>query len=120
MFIGNDHKIGDKTYTIPALSLGQLRNGALAKMEKHDQLLSEGKTFDAMAIRGEVVVEAIRRNYPDVDADEVMNALDLRNITPIWMTVLGASGFLEPADGKKVEAMAAPEQSGTLNPSIAA
>lgn len=92
-FPGVPLKVGDETLIVPALSLGQLRNGMLAKLQEHDKLIAEGRAFDSLAVRGEIILAAIRRNYPDYDEQELFDHLDMSNTAPIWLAVLGASGF---------------------------
>ncbi len=93
MFPGVKITIEGADYTVPPLSLGQLRNGVLKKLQEHDELLAAGKVFEATAMRGEVILAALRRNYPNFAEDTLMGFLDMASIGPIWLAVLGASGF---------------------------
>lgn len=93
MFGGLKITIDGADYVVPPLSLGQLRNGVLKKLQEHDELLASGKVFEATVLRGEVILEALRRNYPDFAEDTLMSFLDMGTIGPIWLAVLGASGF---------------------------
>jgi hypothetical protein len=93
MFAGIPIKIDDVEYTIPPLSLGQLRNGALTLLKEHDILLEQGKMFEAMEARGQIVLQALRRNYPDFEEKKLFDYLDLGNILPLWNAILGLSGF---------------------------
>ncbi len=93
MFPGHKIKIDDEELVIPALSLGQLRGGVIQTLEEHDKLLAEGKTFDVTLKRGEIILEALRRNYPNYPAEKLFNFLDMQNTREIWLVVLGASGF---------------------------
>lgn len=114
MFPGKSVEIGGETFVVPALSLGQLRNGVLAKLAEHDKLVEDGKTFDAFLVRGQVILEALRRNYPDFAEDRLWNFLDVHNTGPLWLTVLGASGFT-PGEGEA----ATTDNDGTFAPSTA-
>jgi hypothetical protein len=117
LFPGTKLTIEGETFIVPALSLGQLRNGVLAKLQEHDKLLSDGKFFESYLIRGEVIVEALKRNYPTIDEAKIMDGLDLQNLGPVWLNVLGSSGFT-PGEGVAAETAAiAP---GTSDPSTAA
>jgi len=98
MFRGHTIRIGDEDFVVPPLSLGQLRNGVLARLQEHDKILSSGSMFDALVIRGEVILQALRRNYPEFSEDKLMSYLDLFNIGPIWLAVLGSSGFTPGED----------------------
>ena len=108
-------KIGDEEFIIPPLSLGQLRNGALSKMKEHDELITQGRAYDSMVLRGEIILAALRRNYPDFPEDKLMGYLDVGNIYALWMNVLGASGL---TPGEEMAAIAT--ESGTLSPSTEA
>ena len=125
MFSGTTCKIGDKDYIVPALSLGQLRGGVLEKLKEHDQLVADGKLFETMALRGEIILAALRRNYPDLDETIIWDSLDMSNTGPVWLAVLGASGFTEPTvpPAPKTNGATPPEPilvSGTSNLSTAA
>lgn len=93
MFAGTKVMIGGKEYIIPPISLGQLRNGTLPLLQKHDELLAEGKAFEAYEIKGQVILNALRRNYPDFDEEELFGFLDMTNTPPLWLQILGISGF---------------------------
>ena len=113
MYGGKEIKIEEESYILPPISLGQLRNGMIEKFTEHDRLAAEGKIWEYTAIRGEIILAALRRNYPDFSEDKLMGYLDVGNIYALWMNVLGASG-LTPG-----EEMAAETGNGTLNPSTA-
>jgi hypothetical protein len=120
LYAGADLVINETTYVVPPLSLGQLRNGALDALQEHDKLLAEGKTYEAVAIRGDIILMALRRNYPDFDANLLFDHLDVSNTSALWLAVLGISGF-RPGEAPA----AAPEtqkamRAGTSDPSIAA
>lgn len=96
MIPGKDVVIGDKTYTLPPLSLGQLRNGMMEKLRAHDALLAEDppKGWEAFVAKGEIILAALRRNYPDLKAEELDDLIDLGNVMDLWSTVLGLTGFM--------------------------
>jgi hypothetical protein len=93
VFSGTKIKIGDEEFVLPPLSLGQLRGGLLAKLQEHDDKLAAQDVFGATIIRGEVILEALRRNYPDFPEQKVFDNLDLGNTLNLWLLVLGSSGF---------------------------
>jgi hypothetical protein len=94
MYAGTKITIGDEVYEVPALSMGMLRNGILDKLKEHDVVFAEGnRYFDVVQIRDEIILACIRRNYPDFPAEKLSDWLDLRNISPLWNVILGASGF---------------------------
>lgn len=86
-------KVGGKDYEIPVFTLGQLRRGLLEKLREHDRLAKEEKVFDAMALRGEVIFETLKRKYPEIEEAEVYDAIDMNNQGVIWLALLGMSGF---------------------------
>ena len=93
MFNGVKAKFGDKEVVIPPLSLGQLRNGALELLKKHDELVEKNQFMESALIRGEVIALALTRNYPEMTVDLVFENLDLSNVNELWRTVIGLSGF---------------------------
>lgn len=93
MFPGTKFTIGNQEYTVPPLSLGQLRNGVLDLMKQHDELISQNKTWESLELRGKIIHQALSRNYPDIGEDELFSQLDMGNTNPIWLAVLGASGL---------------------------
>ena len=112
MYSGKEIKIEGETYTLPPVSLGQLRGGLTEKFKLHDSLVQEGKYWEYMALRGEVILSALKRNYPDFPEEKFMNFIDLSNVTALWLYILGASG-LTPGETE----VAKLETGGTLNPS---
>lgn len=115
MFAGTKVMIGEKEYVIPPISLGQLRNGTLPLLKQHDELVAQGDTFAAMEIRGQVILSALRRNYPDFPEETLFEYLDMGNTAPIWLTILGISGFT-PGEAQA----AAGTTDGTSSPSTEA
>jgi hypothetical protein len=110
--------IGDETFVVPPLTLGQLRSGVLALLQQHDALIAESKIFEAMELRGQVILTALRRNYPDFPEDKLFNFLDMNNNGPIWLSILGVSGFT-PGEEVAPTVTAAPRGNGTLSLSTA-
>lgn len=94
MFSGTKIKLNGRDVVVPPISLGQLRNGTLERLHEHDQLVAAGKTFEAIQLRGEILLEALRRNYPDFSEDEFFSYLDMGNIGPLWLSIISGSGFL--------------------------
>jgi hypothetical protein len=112
MYGGVSITIGAETFVVPPLSLGQLRGGVLQKLQEHDKLVAEGKTFEILVTRGEIILVALRRNYPNFPEEKLLEYLDMTNTGALWMAVLGASGFT----AGETEA-AKTEEVGTLSPS---
>lgn len=116
MYPGTKIKIDGKDLIMPAISLGQLRNGMMEKLAAHDKFLEEGKVFEMQLLRGEILLEVLRRNYPDLDETIFYDNMDLATIGPIWMKILGISGF---TPGEEIAAEKTIE-SGTSGPSTEA
>lgn len=86
--------IGGDEYVMPPLTLGQLRNGALSKINEHDKLIADGNVFEAVSKRAEVIGMALRRNYPELSDEKLLDLLDLRNSPSLWSIALGGSGII--------------------------
>lgn len=102
MFHGKKINIGGTEYIVPPLTLGQLRTGITENLEKHDKLIGEGKLFEALSLRGEIIALAMQRNYPELSTENVLELLDTQNVNSVWMFILGMSGLGEeeaPAAG---------------------
>jgi len=107
MFAGTEFDIAGEEFTIPSLSLGQLRSGLLNKLREHDDLNAAGKALEALEIRGQIILAAIRRNYPSFDEAKLWDWLDMSNVNEIWLSVLGMSGLKPSGDAPAGEAPAA-------------
>jgi hypothetical protein len=82
-----------KEYEVAPLSLGQLRNGLLAKLREHDELANAGRVLETWIIQGEIIAEAIRRKSPELSVETITANLDLGQIHELWPVMLGLSGF---------------------------
>jgi hypothetical protein len=108
--------MGDREWTIPPLTLGQLRR----LMPKIRQLSEIGAQMSETQIEVlvEIVTAALQRNYPDVAAETVENLLDLGNAGPVLNAVLTGSG-LRPRGRPPGEAIAPGTGLGASTPSPA-
>jgi hypothetical protein len=104
MINGTKIQIGTVEYTVPPLTLGQLRGNGISLIRQHDELLGSGKGFESYEIRGKVIFLALSRNYPELTEEELFDQLDMKNINKIWLAVLGSSG-LTPGEEKAVDGM---------------
>ena len=86
--------MGGREWTVPALTLGQLRR----LMPKVHQLSDVSAQMGANQIEVlvEIVTAALQRNYPDITTDTVENLLDLGNAAPVLSAVLTGSGLSRP------------------------
>jgi hypothetical protein len=94
-YSGMEVVLGEKSYTLPPLTLGQLRNGMAEKIKEHDSLDPATDWLRMIDIKGEIVLEALRRNYA---ARELSDAYfyeytNLSNIGQMWLGLLGLSGL---------------------------
>jgi hypothetical protein len=107
--------MGGQQWTVPPLTLGQLRR-LMPKVQRLTDIGSEmGET--QIGILVEIVAAALQRNYPDISVETVENLLDLANAGVVLNAVLTGSG-LKPPDRPPGEA-AAPggdPGAGTLAP----
>lgn len=107
--------MGGQEWTVPPLTLGQLRR-LMPKVRQLTEIGAQmGETQIGVLI--EIVAAALTRNYPDITAETVENLLDLGNAGPVLNAVLTGSG-LRPREQSPGEA-AAPEPSsgaGTTAP----
>lgn len=100
MIPGTEITLGEKKYTMPPLNLFAI--------EKHDaffkRVVSGGVKMevgsDDLKALGDVVYLSLRRNYPDITADDVKQNIDLSNMLAIFTAAMGVQGFSEPQPGE--------------------
>lgn len=97
--------MGGREWTIPPLTLGQLRH----LMPKIRQLSEIGPQMaePQIDVLVEIVAAALQRNYPDISIQMVENLLDLSNAAPVLHAVLTGSG-LRPGGGLSSGELMAP------------
>lgn len=83
--------MGGQQWTVPPLTLGQLRR----LMPKVRQLTEIGAQMGEtqIAVLVEIVAAALQRNYPDMTTETVENLLDLGNSGAVLNAVLTGSGL---------------------------
>ncbi len=86
--------MGGQEWTVPPLTLGQLRR----LMPKVRQLTEIGAQMGErqIGVLVEIVAAALQRNYPDMTAETVENLLDLGNAGAVLNAVLTGSGLRPP------------------------
>ncbi len=96
-------EMGGQQWTVPPLTLGQLRQ----LMPKVQQLTEIGSQMGEkqIGILVEIVAAALQRNYPDISVEIVENLLDLGNAGAVLNAVLTGSG-LRPRERSPGEAQA--------------
>jgi hypothetical protein len=108
--------MGDQEWTIPPLTLGQLRK-LMPKVRQLSEIgAAMGETQIALLV--EIVAAALQRNYPDITAEMVENLLDLGNAGPVLNAVLTGSG-LRSGTRPSGEAIAPEPGSGAMTPIVA-
>lgn len=100
MIDGKTISMGGREWTIPPLNFKALRKfrEQLGSMSAADLSRSD--------MVSEMILEAMRRNYPDLTLAELEDMLDMGNILPVVEAVLAASGLVqkEAASGEAVAA----------------
>ena len=83
--------MGGRDWSVPPLTLGQLRR----LMPKVRQLTEIGASMGEtqISVLVEIVTVALQRNYPDATAEMVENLLDLGNASTVLNAVLTGSGL---------------------------
>ncbi len=57
--------------------------------------------WEALPLRAEVIAIALRRNYPDLTDEIVLNEMiDSRNVLDLWSIVLGGTGIAPSAEAQ--------------------
>jgi hypothetical protein len=86
--------MGGREWTVPPLTLGQLRRLMPKVRQLSDINAQMGETQIAVLV--EIVTAALQRNYPDITTETVENLLDLGNSGPVLTAVLTGSGLRQP------------------------
>lgn len=109
--------MGGQEWTVPPLTLGQLRR-LMPKVRELSEINTQ-MSESQIGVLVEIVSAALQRNYPDITTDIVENLLDLGNAAPVLNAVLTGSGLktraLQPG-----EAVAPERGSGAMAPISAA
>lgn len=108
--------MGGRQWTVPPLTLGQLRR-LLPKLRQLTEAAATPGDSD-IDLLVEIVTEALSRNYPDVTAAAVESLLDIGNAGMVLNAVLAGSG-LQSGEASAV-ATSAGAQSTVCSPPPAA
>ena len=106
MYPGKVINMGGTDYTIPPISLGQLRNGGMDLIKAHDVIsealakgdVSKGNYFDMIDARAKVIALAFKRNYPNDDEKIVLDGLDAINVNELWLYVMGLAAIVKSGE----------------------
>jgi hypothetical protein len=86
--------MGGKEWTVPPLTLGQLRRLMPKVRQLSDISAQMGETQIGVLV--EIVSAALQRNYPEVTTEVVESLLDLGNAGSVLNAVLTGSGLRQP------------------------
>src|SRR6266853_946378 len=86
-FHGTPSTLGGRTFTIPPLSIRELRP-LLPRIEKLKAITSIPTAEDLDTVI-DIVASAVQRNYPDVTRDEILELLDMSNAADLVRIALG-------------------------------
>jgi len=83
-------KLNGMEYTIPPLTLGQVKRllPVIEKMQKESEPIEK---FESVV---KVAHAAFSRNYPDMKVEEIEEMIDLGNMKMVLDAIMGVSGFL--------------------------
>lgn len=88
--------LGGREYIVPPLTLYWVRHFA-ERLKALD--LSGGMDPDKLDLIAQVVHAALKRNYPGMTFDELLEQIDLGNVQRVFEAVMGISGFTPAAGG---------------------
>jgi len=89
---------GIEEYRIPPLAFGALQD--LQENIGSLQGMSTNPTKDQMNVVVDIVHMAVKRNYPDIDINELRDMIDLGNFQAVLEAVLNTSGFKKVESGE--------------------
>jgi hypothetical protein len=98
-FEGEEIQLGNEKYIVPALSLRQVRelSPKLDKLEADGAGLPGLDQIDAVV---EVLHAALKRNYPEMTKDQLLDLIDLGNLTALIKAAMRTSGLVGKGEGK--------------------
>ena len=116
-FNGKPLFLDGKEYIVPSLSLRQVRDNHETLSQTHVVNLDDADgVLKLIALYAPVIGMALRRNYPDVTDEQVLDWLDLSNFAEAVAIVQAMSGYRQRA-ANLGEAMPAPSTGETLSAS---
>lgn len=92
-------KMGGRDWQVPPINLKSVK----ALGPKIDALANMTSQFEMIPLVGEIVLHALRRNYPEVTQDEVEDMIDLGNAQSVMEAILFQSGFNKAGEVKATE-----------------
>lgn len=96
---GEDVSLNGKTYTVPALTLRQIKRlgPKIQTLAGVNPLTADEAALDPLL---DVAHAALSRNYPDLKREDMEDLVDLRNIMPLITAILNMSGFKRSGEAK--------------------
>jgi hypothetical protein len=90
-FEGEEIELGGEKYVVPALSLRQIRELApkLDKLDSGSGMPQE----DQIGAVVDVLHAALSRNYPEMKKDELLDLIDLGNMSALIKAAMRTSGL---------------------------
>ena len=92
MIEGTTIKLGKDEYTVPPLTLGQIRR-LQKEIESIGQLNTTTLDENAVDTMLKVIHAGMSRNYPEMKPDDLADLIDLGNMRAVTEAVLGVSGL---------------------------
>lgn len=96
--------LGDRELVVPPLNFRSLQ-----QLQERLAKFSGGVDPESIGLVVDATHEALRRNYPEITRDEVIDGLDLENMLPVMEAVMDVSGLKR----KAVEAEGQPADPST-------
>ena len=98
-FAGQVINLGGTDYTVPPLALGALK--VLLPKIRQFAVSEDGATgLEHSEDLLEVCLAVLRRNYPSMTLEELIEIVDLSNFGPLTLAVMGQSGLVKTDAGK--------------------
>lgn len=91
-------QMGLEEYRIPPLGFGALKD--IGERMKILQGIKDIPNADQLACVAEIVQLAMKRNYPDITVDNILDMLDMGNFHEVLGAVLATAGYRRAAEGE--------------------
>lgn len=91
-FEGEEIELGGEKYIVPALSLRQIRELA-PKLDKLDSTEAGLPQLEQITAVVDVLHAALSRNYPEMTQDQLLDLIDLGNMSALIAAAMRTSGL---------------------------
>lgn len=92
--------LGRREFVVPPLNLGRIKklqdDLAILALVPQDATRFEPQQLEACIT---VIHTALTRNYPDLTREEVEDVVDMGNMQPLMLAIMGQSGFAKGEAG---------------------